>query len=45
MQPPRIRFNVMASPRNIFAVEIAINGTVKIKTLVSTAPNRGPAYI
>jgi hypothetical protein len=24
---------------------MAINGTVKIKTLVCTAPNLGPAYI
>ena len=43
--PPIIRLNVIGSPSITFAVEIAINGTVKIKTLVCTAPNLGPAYM
>ena len=40
-----MRLRVIGSPNIIFAVEIAINGTVKINTLVWTAPNRGPANI
>ena len=43
--PPIIRFKVTCSARIRFAVEIAINGTVNINTLVWTGPKRGPAYI
>ena len=43
--PPKIRFKLTGSASSKFAVEIAINGTVKIKTLVLTGPKRGPAYI
>ena len=43
--PPNMRLRVIGSPSITFAVDIAINGTVKIKALVWTAPNLGPAYI
>ncbi len=43
--PPIIRFKLTGSASIRFAVEIAINGTVNINTLVWTGPKRGPAYI
>ena len=43
--PPITRFKLTGSASSRFAVEIAINGTVKINTLVWTGPKRGPAYI
>ena len=44
-KPPIIKLIDTGSASIRFAVEIAINGTVKIKTLVWTGPKRGPAYI
>ena len=44
-RPPIIRFKLTGSASIRFAVEMAINGTVKINTLVLTGPKRGPAYI
>ena len=44
-RPPSMRLRVMGSPSITLAVDIAIKGTVKIKALVWTAPNLGPAYM